>query len=148
MKVLKPWMLMLMMVILGVVGWYFCYFYPENRSALAIIVLSIYSVAVFFVLLFFIGIKEDKLVFLQKCYVSKKGGNPYKNIYTCLSFMLVFKLKYEDILEVKYSSDNMFVSINMKNSDRYIISLMTYSKDYQHVLKNKFKSLNLINEGE
>ena len=72
MKVLKPWMLMLMMVILGVVGWYFCYFYPENRSALAIIVLSIYSVAVFFVLLFFIGIKEDKLVFLQKCYVSKK----------------------------------------------------------------------------
>ena len=148
MKVLKPWMLMLMMVILGVVGWYFCYFYPENRSALAIIVLSIYSVAVFFVLLFFIGIKEDKLIFLQKCYVSKNGGNPYKNIYTWLSFMLVFKLKYEDILEVKYSSDNMFVSINMKNSDRYIISLMTYSKDYQHVLKNKFKSLNLINEGE
>ena len=65
-----------------------------------------------------------------------------------LSFMLVFKLKYEDILEVKYSSDNMFVSINMKNSDRYIISLMTYSKNYQHVLKNKFKSLNLIKEGE
>ena len=148
MKVLIPWMLMLMMVILGVVGWYFCYFYPEKSSTLAIIVLSIYSVAVFFVLLFFIGIKEDKLVFLLKCYVSKKGGNPYKNIYTWLSFMLVFKLKYEDILEVKYSSDNMFVSINMKNSDRYIISLMTYSKDYQHVLKNKFKSLNLIKEGE
>ena len=50
MKVLKPWMLILMLVILDVVGWYFCYFYPENTSTLAIVVLSIYSIAVLFVL--------------------------------------------------------------------------------------------------
>ena len=148
MKCFKPWMLMLMMVILDVVGWYFCYFYPENTSTLAIVVLSIYSIAVLFVLFFFIRIKEDKLVFLQKCYVSKNGGNPYKNIYTWFSFIIPFKLNYEDILEVKYSSDNMFVSINMKNNDRYIISLMTYSKKSQTALKEKFNSLNLIKEGE
>ena len=57
-------------------------------------------------------------------------------------------MNYVDILEVKYSSDNMFVSINMKNSDRYIISLMTYSKKSQTALKEKFNSLNLIKEGE
>lgn len=148
MKLFKPWMLILMMVILDVIGWYFCYFYSDNTNLFVLIVLILYTIAVIPVLFFFINIKDDKLSFLQKCYVVKNGGNPYKNIYTWFSFIIPLKVFYKDILEVKYSNDKVYVSINMKNKDRYIISLLTYPKKAQSALEVKFNELGLIKEGE
>ena len=145
MKCFKPWMLIITMLLIGIVGWYGFYDYT---NIVIIILLILYTIAAITVAFYFISIKEDKLIFLQKCLVVKNGVNPYKNIRTWLSFFLPIKVLYEDILQVKYSNDSIYVAIHMKNNDRYVISLLTYSKKSQTALKEKFNSLNLIKEGE
>jgi hypothetical protein len=138
-------MLIITMLLIGIVGWYGFY---DSANIVILILLVLYTVATFTVAFYFICIKEDRLIFLQKCFVVKNGVNPYKNIRTWLSFFVPIKVLYEDILQVKYSDDSIYVAIHMKNNDRYVISLLTYSKKSQNALREKFNSLNLIKEGE
>ena len=145
MKCLKPWILIITMIIINVVGWYGFY---DHTNIIIRILLILFTIAVIPIIFFFISIKEDRISFLQKCLVVKDGKNPYKNIRTWLSFFVPIKIFYEDILKVKYSDDGIYVVIYMKNNDRYILSLLTYTKKAYEILKAKFNELGLIKEGE